>query len=109
MNFGAALASGIVIVTVILAAIPDLLTDGLATDLVFVLVYFSLTLVHTGVRVGRKTYVVDMAADDLRTTYVAVSTTAMGTALLGVGGICSFLASCDLFAATPCLAGNRLP
>lgn len=108
MNFGAALASGIVIVTVILAAIPDLLTDGLATDLVFVLVYFSLTLVHTGVRVGRKTYVVDMAEDDLRTTYVAVSNTAMGIVLLVVGGISSLLATWHLFAALLFLAGTGL-
>lgn len=108
MNIGAGIASGIVIVTVILAAIPDLLTDGLATDLVFVIVYFSLTLVHTGVRVGRKTYVVDMAQDDRRTTYVAVSNTALGIVLLVVGGISSLLATWHIFAALLFLAGTGI-
>src|SRR5690606_16931020 len=38
--------------------------------------YLVLALAHTGVRVARKTYVVDMAGEDLRTSYVAVSNTA---------------------------------
>jgi len=59
---------------------------------VFVGAYFLLTLLHSGVRVGRKTYVVDVAEGDLRTTYVAVGNTAMGIILLVVGGISSALA-----------------
>jgi hypothetical protein len=59
---------------------------------VFVTTYFLLTLVHTGVRVGRKTYIVDMAKGDQRTNYVAVSNSAMGIILLAAGGISSLLA-----------------
>ncbi|MBB1027037.1 MFS transporter, partial [Dietzia sp. DQ11-38-2] len=54
--------------------------------------YFLLTLLHSGVRVGRKTYVVDVAEGDMRTTYVAVSNSAMGVILLVTGGITSALA-----------------
>ncbi|MBC7296771.1 MAG: MFS transporter, partial [Dietzia sp.] len=38
------------------------------------------------------TYVVDVAEGDLRTTYVAVSNSAMGIILLVVGGISSVIA-----------------
>src|SRR5699024_3943716 len=58
MSVGAAVASILVILTVLLAAIPDLLGGGWGTNLLFILVYFLLTLMHTGVRVGRKTYVI---------------------------------------------------
>ena len=51
-----------------------------------------MTLLHTGVRVGRKTYVVDMAEGDQRTTYVAVSNSAMGLVLLVVGAVSSAIA-----------------
>jgi MFS family permease len=55
-------------------------------------VYLLLALTHTGVRVGRKTYVVDMAGDDRRTEYVAVANTAMGVMLLVAGAVSSALA-----------------
>ncbi|WP_134774451.1 MFS transporter [Ornithinimicrobium flavum] len=54
--------------------------------------YLLLALAHTGVRVARKTYVVDMAGEDRRTTYVAVSNTAIGVLLLVVGAVSSALA-----------------
>jgi hypothetical protein len=56
-------------------------------------VYLLLALTHTGVRVARKTYVVDMAGGDRRTEYVAVANTAMGVLLLGAGAVSSVLAS----------------
>lgn len=108
MSFGAGIASAIVIVTVILAAIPNLLTTNWVANLVFIIAYFALTLMHTGVRVGRKTYVVDMAEGDQRTTYVAVSNTALGIVLLVVGGISSLLATTHIFAALLFLAGTGL-
>jgi hypothetical protein len=55
-------------------------------------VYLLLALVHTGVRVARKTYVTDMAGGDGRTEYVAVANTATGALLLGAGVISSVLA-----------------
>lgn len=108
MSIGAGIASGVVLIIVVLAAIPDLLGGGLVTNLVFIVVYFALTFMHTGVRVGRKTYVVDMAEGDQRTTYVAVSNTALGIVLLVVGGISSLLATLHIFAALVFLAATGL-
>lgn len=49
--------------------------------------YFLLSVAHQGVRVGRKTYVVDIAEGNERTDYVAVSNTAIGFILLFTGVI----------------------
>lgn len=51
------------------------------------LAYFVLSLAHSGVRVGRKTYVVDLASGNRRTDYVAVSNTVIGVLLLAAGAI----------------------
>ncbi|MDY7115075.1 MFS transporter [Halomonas sp. SSL-5] len=52
----------------------------------YALVYALLVIVHAGVRLGRKTYVVDMADGDNRALYVALSNTITGVLLLVVGG-----------------------
>ena len=49
--------------------------------------YFFLSIAHSGVRVGRKTYVVDLASGNRRTDYVSVSNTVIGVLLLLVGSI----------------------
>jgi len=49
-------------------------------------------IAHSRVRLGRKTYIVDMAGGNKRTDYVAVSNTVIGLILLITGGI-SALAS----------------
>src|SRR5699024_9893318 len=85
-------ASGLVLVLVLLVTLTGIEGTALGS-VVFVVTYFLLTLTHTGVRVGRKTYVVDMAEGALRTTYVAVSNSAMGLVLLLVGGISSAIAT----------------
>ncbi|MGY8914174.1 MAG: MFS transporter, partial [Flavobacteriales bacterium] len=54
--------------------------------------FFLLGIAHSGVRLGRKTYIVDMAGGNKRTDYVAVSNTIIGIILLITGGI-SALAS----------------
>ena len=54
--------------------------------------FFVLGVAHSGVRLGRKTYVVDLAGGNKRTDYVAVSNTVIGVILLITGGI-SALAS----------------
>src|SRR5699024_7085804 len=73
MATGAAIASVIVVLTLL----PGF--DGASPwgAGLFVGSYFALTLIHTGVRVGRKTYLVDMAEGDQRTRYVAVSNSAL--------------------------------
>ena len=105
MAFGGGAASSVVLVLVVLVSLPGF--DG-ATPLgaaTLIGGYFLLTLLHTGVRVGRKTYVIDMAEGDLRTVYVAVSNTAMGVILLVVGGISSMLAVAGVAWALMFLAG----
>ncbi|EME9803139.1 MFS transporter [Vibrio alginolyticus] len=46
------------------------------------LLYFCVCIAHDGIRVGRKTYLVDIAEGDKRTSYVAVSNTVVGIMLL---------------------------
>lgn len=117
MSVGAGLASAIIIAIVLIVSLPGFTGEGWI-NLLFVAGYFALTLTHTGVRVGRKTYVVDMAEGDQRTVYVAVSNSAMGLILLIVGGLSAVLAIADvvwalLFLAALGLvgvfAGARLP
>ena len=105
MSFAGAAASVVVLVLVAVVSLPGF--DGGAAwgTVVLVTGYFLLTLLHTGVRVGRKTYVVDMAEGDLRTVYVAVSNTAMGVILLIVGGISTLLALAGVVWALLFLAG----
>ena len=53
--------------------------------------FFLLGLAHTGIRVGRKTWIVDYASADNRARLVAVSNTLMGIVLL-LGGAFGLLA-----------------
>jgi hypothetical protein len=55
------------------------------------LAFFALSIAHSGIRVGRKTYLLDMAGGSKRTDYVAVSNSVIGVALL-LGGAVGFLA-----------------
>ncbi len=47
--------------------------------------FFALGVAHAGVRLGRKTYVVDMADGNRRTDYVAVGNSVIGVLLLAAG------------------------
>ncbi len=57
------------------------------------LAYFVLSVGHHGIRVGRKTYVVDLAGGNRRTDYVAVSNTLIGVVLLAAGGLSAAFAA----------------
>lgn len=92
MAWAAAAASIVALGFVAAVSIPGVDGSSALGTVYFVGGYFLLTLLHSGVRVGRKTYVVDVAEGDLRTTYVAVSNSAMGIILLVVGGISSVIA-----------------
>lgn len=92
----------------------DLGFDGL----VFPLILFFLGIAHAGVRIGRKTYVVDMAEGNKRTDYVAVGNTLIGVLLVLAGlltGMASMLAVewalgiLALSAAIGAIYGSRLP
>lgn len=58
----------------------------------FAFAYFLLSMAHAGVRLGRKTHLIDMATADNRASYVAVSNTFIGVMLLA-GGAFGGLAS----------------
>lgn len=51
----------------------------------FPVAFFVLGVAHAGVRIGRKTYVLDMAGGNRRTDYVAVSNSVIGLVLLATG------------------------
>lgn len=89
MVAGAAAASAVVAAVVAVV----LLAGDREIGWVFTVGFFLVSLVHVGVRVARKTYVVDMAEGDTRTRYVAVANTAMGVILLVTGAISAFIAS----------------
>jgi hypothetical protein len=82
-----------------LAAISGVVTAGLAHTpqlpypaIAFSSTYFLLNIAHAGVRVGRKTHLVDIATADNRASYVAVSNTFIGVMLIAgsaFGGIAS--------------------
>ncbi|PCE65220.1 MFS transporter [Salinivibrio sp. YCSC6] len=59
-------------------------------------VYFVLTIAHEGVRLGRKTYIVNMAEGNQRTDYVSVSNTLIGFVLLFMGGVTAWLSQWGL-------------
>lgn len=108
LRLGAALASAVILAVVAMVSLPGFTGDTWWGSALFVVAYFSLTLLHTGVRVGRKTYLVDMAEGDRRTTYVAVSNSVLGLVLLLVGGISSALVLLDIRLALLLLAGMGL-
>ncbi|UTT87277.1 MFS transporter (plasmid) [Vibrio pelagius] len=65
---------------------------------VYLLLYFLLAVIHQGVRLGRKTYLVDMADGNKRTDYVSVSNTVIGVLLLIYGVVSGFMAQWNMAA-----------
>jgi hypothetical protein len=61
-------------------------SPGPPGGVVIVGAFFVIGVAHAGIRIGRKTYLVDMATAQTRATYVAVSNTAIGVVLLAGGG-----------------------
>ncbi len=53
--------------------------------------YFVFSIGYAGVRVGRKTYVVDIATGERRTVYVAASNTAISAVVLVLGAVAAAL------------------
>jgi len=64
---------------------------GLPAGLVVTGGFLLVGIAHAGIRIGRKTYLVDMGTVDTRATYVAVSNTVIGVVLLA-GGIFGIIA-----------------
>ena len=58
---------------------------------VHALIFLVLTVMHSGVRLGRKLYLVDMATERTRAAYVAISNSVIGVMML-LGGLVGLLA-----------------
>ncbi|MGB0990644.1 MAG: MFS transporter, partial [Halarcobacter sp.] len=56
------------------------------------IIYFILSIGYQGIRIGRKTYITDLAEGNKRTDYVAVSNTLIGFILL-LSGLIGTLSS----------------
>jgi hypothetical protein len=70
----------------------------------FAAVLFVLGVAHAGVRIGRKTHVVDLAGGDRKAEYVALSNTIIGVLLLAMGGLASVLMGIGLTVAVAVLS-----
>lgn len=86
---GSAAASAIVVAYLLLLRLPEVGDWALLHPVTYLLLAFT----HIGVRVARKTFVVDLAEGDRRTEYVAVSNTAIGVLLLVTGAVSGALAT----------------
>ncbi|MFC7369516.1 MULTISPECIES: MFS transporter [Vreelandella] len=85
----------------------------------YALIYALLVIVHHGARLGRKTYLVDIANQDNRALYVALSNTLTGVLMLlvggAIGGLAQWLGSAPLLlvlagtAFCAMLSAHRLP
>lgn len=85
---GAALASGTCLAV---AAAAIALGTGFGGLWFYPAAFFVLSIAHAGVRLGRKTYLVDMAGGNKRTDYTAVSNTVIGVLLLATGGLTALI------------------
>lgn len=68
-----------------------LLSFNVQSDWQSGLIFFVLALAHTGVRMGRKTYSLDVKDGQQRTEFVANSNTAIGIILIALGALYSAL------------------
>ena len=81
----AAVAAGVTgLITWLLDSIGEQLLNG---PLAYAFLFLLITVFHSGVRLGRKVYLVDMASQDTRSAYVAVSNTVIGVVMLAGGAI----------------------
>lgn len=77
---GVASVLGVVVAAVAWSGVPATIMAYIAAG-----AFFLLSIAHSGVRVGRKTYLIDMAGGDRRIDYVAVSNSVIGVILLTAG------------------------
>ncbi len=70
-----------------LALLTGVLPEDLRHPLVYAAVFVVLGVAEAGVRLGRKTWLVDAAPDEERPTWVAFSNTSIGVLALAAGGL----------------------
>jgi len=83
----AAAAAISVAVMLVALGLHWLLPEAIGMVLVASLLLFGAAVAHQGARVGRKTYLVDMASSDNRAQYTAVSNTVIGLFLFSGAGL----------------------
>lgn len=118
-NGAMALAAWLSVIVMIATLLLHLLRPAwLAAEPVAAILLFAAAIAHHGARIGRQTYLVDMAGPEHRAEYVAVSNTVMGVMLLsgillgwldhvfGADAVLGLLAVVGVFAARQCA---RLP
>ncbi|MCG9578460.1 hypothetical protein L1D14_19765 [Vibrio tubiashii] len=98
MLLSATLSMSIFLFTTLFQAAIEAYFSSLIALIVYLLLYFLLAVTHQGVRLGRKTYLVDMAHGNQRTDYVSVSNTVIGVLLLGYGAISALVAQWNMTA-----------
>ncbi|MEZ9577946.1 MULTISPECIES: MFS transporter [unclassified Vibrio] len=94
----AALSICIFLCTAIFQVTIESALSSMTVLIVYLLIYFLLAITHQGVRLGRKTYLIDMADGNQRTDYVSVSNTVIGLLLLVYGAISAIIAQWNLTA-----------
>ena len=84
-------AAGVGAVGLLTFAAVDLAWSWATGEIGLALGFMLLSIMHGGIRLGRKVYLVDMADSDTRAAYVAVSNTVIGVLML-VGGLIGLFA-----------------
>ncbi len=82
-----AAGGGAGLVGIVLVALVHTVPTLADSPWLYPLFFFLLAIAHAGVRLGRKTYIVDLAGGNKRTDYVAVSNSVIGVVLLLAGSI----------------------
>jgi hypothetical protein len=85
----AAFAAGVL--SILVFVLVEVKSQWMAYSLMQALLFLALTVFHSGIRLGRKVYLVDLATAETRATYVAISNTVIGIAML-LGGAIGVLA-----------------
>ena len=101
MMLGAALTGVLAAATLALAASGSGLVGSLW---LYGALLFVLGIAHAGVRIGRKTHLVDMAGEEKRSQYVALSNSAIGVILLVFGAAIGAVMSISLLWALAAIA-----
>jgi hypothetical protein len=102
----------------LLAALAGSGTSLLGNAWLMALFYLALIICHSGVRLGRKVYLVDMAGESNRAAMVAVSNTVIGLVMLAAGvvgiaaiwiGTAGVIALLALISVIAAISAARLP
>jgi hypothetical protein len=105
MALAAAIAGALGVAVLAALAVAPAATESIYF---YAVVLFLLNIAHAGVRIGRKTHVVDIAGGERKAEYVALSNSIIGVLLLVVGGLVSALMAIGLEVAIGALSALAL-